>query len=396
MSLLSKKDLESLLPISGGPYVSIFLPTIRAGAEVQQNPIRFKNLVRSAQGRLQEWGMRDTDADDFLEPARRLVEDDAFWLHQSDGLAVFRSADMFKTFKLPVSFHELSVVERRFHLKPLFPLLSGDGHFYVLALSLKNIRLLSGHRFDMHEVELGDVPRSLTEALGDLTRRYTQFQVATSAKTVHRAPLSVGGGSPVFAGHGTGEDDLKAEIRKFFQIFDGRLAELDLDRRAPVVLAGVEYLLPIYRDVADTLSNIAEEALHGNAEGLRPEQIHEAAWQIVEPVFRQERDKATERFREMAGTGLASSDLQEVLPAAHDGRVESLFVPRGVRVWGSWNGEARSVSLQPEQGDGPLNGSEDLLDLAAVETYLHGGKVFAVEPQELPREGQQVAAVFRY
>jgi hypothetical protein len=395
MSLLSKKDLENLLPASGGPCVSIFLPTFRAGAEVQQNPIRYKNLIRSAQGRLQEWGMRDSEVESFLEPARRLVDDDAFWLQQSDGLAVFRSADTFKTFKLPVSFHELSVVERRFHLKPLFPLLSGDGHFYILALSLKNIRLLSGHRFEVREVELSDLPRSLTDALGDLTRRYTQFQVSTSAKTVHRAPSSVGGSAPVFAGHGTGEDDLKAEIRKFFQIFDGRLNELDVDRRAPVVLAGVEYLLPIYRGISTTFQNLLEEELHGNAEGLRPEELHEAAWEMVEPVFRQERDKASERFREMAGTGLAASDLQEVLPAAHDGRIDSLFVPRGVRAWGTWDGEARSVTLQPEQS-GPTNGSEDLLDLAAVETYLHGGKVFAVEPQELPEPGQTVAAVFRY
>jgi hypothetical protein len=198
--------------------------------------------------------------------------------------------------------------------------------------------------------------------LGDLTRRYTQFQVSTSAKTVHRAPSSVGGSAPVFAGHGTGEDDLKAEIRKFFQIFDGRLNELDVDRRAPVVLAGVEYLLPIYRDISTTFQNLLEEELHGNAEGLRSEELHEAAWELVEPVFRQERDKASERFREMAGTGLAASDLQEVLPAAHDGRVDSLFVPRGVRAWGTWDGEARSVTLQPEQSGPHQKDTRDTKD----------------------------------
>ncbi len=168
MNLIPRNELEPLLQTSGGPCVSIFLPTFRTGVETQQNLIRLKNLMRSAQERLDEWGMRGPEADEFLEPARRLVHDNSFWFNQSDGLALFRSSDMFKTFRLPVSFNELAVVENRFHLKPLFPLISDESHFYILALSLKNTRLLSGHRFGIQEVDLGDVPNSLNEALGDL------------------------------------------------------------------------------------------------------------------------------------------------------------------------------------------------------------------------------------
>jgi release factor family 3 len=383
MSLLPRKDIEPLLRTSGGPCVSIFLPTFRAGGERQQNPVRLKNVMRNIAARLEEdWGMRSPDADELLEPMKRLVEDNSFWLHQSDGLALFRSADLFKSFRLPVQLNELAVVENRFHLKPLLPLLSGDGdgHFYILSLSRKNIRLLSASRFRVDEIDLESqgIPTSFTAALGDLERRPTQFQVGTS----------------VFAGHGTAEDDLGAELRNFFERFDGALAKIDVDRRAPVVLAGVEYLLPIYRDAATTFQNICEDALAGNMEGEKPEDLHAAAWEIVEPHFLEDRRKAAERFGDLTGSGRSSSDLNEVLPAAHDGRVESLFVARGVRVWGSWNGDKRKIRFQLDQ-DGPRNGNEDLLDLAAVQTYLHGGKVFVVDPQHVP-EGNSLAAVFRY
>ena len=45
MSLISQHDLTTLSQTSGGPCVSIFMPTVRAG-ETLQNPIRFKNLLR--------------------------------------------------------------------------------------------------------------------------------------------------------------------------------------------------------------------------------------------------------------------------------------------------------------------------------------------------------------
>jgi len=398
MSLLPRKDIEPLLRTSGGPCVSIFLPTFRAGGERQQNPVRLKNVVRNVAERLEEdWGMRSPDADELLDPVKRLLDDNSFWLHQSDGLALFRSADVFKSFRLPVELNELAVVENRFHLKPLLPLLSGDGdgHFYILCLSRKNIRLLSGSHFRIEEVDLESqgVPTSFTEALGDLERRPTQFQVGTSAKTPHRFSMGKQG-APVFAGHGTAQDDLGAELRNFFERFDDALAKIDVDRKAPVVLAGVEYLLPIYRDAATTLQNICEDALTGNMEWEKPEDLHAAAWEIVEPHFLEDRRKAAERFGDLTGTGRSSTDLNEILPAAHDGRVESLFVARGVRVWGSWNQDKRKIEFQLDQ-DGPRNGNEDLLDLAAVQTYLHKGKVFVVDQQHVP-EGQALAAVFRY
>ena len=397
MSLLPRKDIEPLLRTSGGPCVSIFLPTFRAGGERQQNPIRLKNVVRNIAERLEEdWGMRSPDADELLDPVKRLVDDNSFWLHQSDGLALFLSPDTFKSFRLPVQLNELAVVEKRFHLKPLLPLLSGDGdgHFYILSLSRKNIRLLSASRFRVQEIDLESqgVPTSLTEALGDIAR--IQGQASTSSKTPHRFSMGPRGG-PIFSAHATGEENLDADLRNYFERFDDALGRIDIDRKAPVVLAGVEYLLPIYRDVATTFQNICEDALRGNMEVEKAEDLHAAAWEIVEPHFLQERRRAAERFGDLSGSGRSSTDLNLILPAAHDGRVESLFVARGVRVWGSYEGgENRKITFQSGQ-DGPRNGNEDLLDLAAVQTYLNGGKVFVVDQKDVP-EGKSLAAVFRY
>ncbi|HEX9943452.1 MAG TPA: hypothetical protein VGG03_15665 [Thermoanaerobaculia bacterium] len=383
LSVITREDIQDLLQIPGRPCVSIYMPTFRAGVETQQNPIRLKNLLRKVQERLEEQGLRPADAAELMTPVRGLVDDQAFWQTQGDGLALFFAPGLFRTYRLPTALDELAVVENRFHLKPLFTVLANGAHFYILALSLKNIRLIAATRYKAEELELPGVPRSLQEALGDLTRRYTQFQPGTSNRISR---------SPIFPGHGKAEDDLKAEILQFFNLADKALLRY-MDRDAPVVLAGVEYLLPRYKETTEH-PKVLEEGLTGNAEGLSPEELRDMAWEIVEPVLTADRRRAAERYKELLGKGRASSRYEEILPAAHDGRVDTLFVARGVRLWGSYDVQKREARIQGEQA-AQRNGSEDLLDLAAVQTFLNGGQVYAVPQAEVP-DGQAMAAIFRY
>jgi hypothetical protein len=77
--------------------------------------------------------------------------------------------------------------------------------------------------------------------------------------------------------------------------------------------------------------------------------------------------------------------------AAHDGRVDVLFVARGVERWGTFDRTARAVRIHDEERPG----SEELLDLAAVQTLRNGGTVYAVPPTDIPGNAQAVA-LLRY
>ncbi len=383
LSAVTREEIQNLLQTPGKPCVSIYMPTIRAGAETQQNPIRLKNLLRRVQERLEETGMKDTDAAELMAPVRELVDDQTFWQQQAEGLAIFRSPEVLKTFRLPTTLDENAVVENRFHLKPLFSLVNGDGRFYVLALSIQKIRLIAASRHSAEELELAGVPQSLQEALGDLTWENEQLQPRPSQRIARAA---------VYHGHGNREQNIKPEIVQFFNLADKALLKY-MDRDAPVVLAGVEYLLPRYHETTEH-PKVLQEGLTGNADGLSAEQLRDAAWEIVEPYFLEDRRRAAERYGDLSGTGRSSSRYEDILPAAHDGRIDSLFVARGVRLWGSYDLQKREVHLEEDQTT-QRNHSEDLLDLAAVQTFLNGGTVYAVPQQEIP-DGQAMAAIFRY
>lgn len=385
MKRVSRAELEALMQSRDGLCVSIYAPMIKAGAETQQNPIRFKNLLRRASEALEERGLAPRDAERFLAPAAELLDDSPFWQHQSSGLALFLAAGFFRHYRLPVEVRELAVVEDRFHLKPLLPMLSGDGRFYVLALSQNRVRLLEATRHSVRELDLGDLPTSLNEAVGyEVEETHLQFHTGTPRRTGEVVR------SAVYHGHGGGEEDTKAEIQKFFNLLDRGIGSLIADREAPLVLAGVEFLFPLYSQVSGH-PRLVEGGVPGNPDELSPEELHERAWRVVEPEFTRAQEAAEGRFRELLGTGQASGQLEEVLAAAHDGRVDTLFVALGTRRWGAFDPGRRTVELSDHNGPG----TEDLVDLAAIRTLLTGGKVYAVPAGKVPESGE-VAAVYRY
>ena len=87
--LLSQLEIERLTESYDTWHVSIYMPTHPVGAEKQQDPIRLKNALQEAEERLLESGLRKSEIEDFLAPARRLLNNTSFWNKQSDGLVLF-------------------------------------------------------------------------------------------------------------------------------------------------------------------------------------------------------------------------------------------------------------------------------------------------------------------
>jgi hypothetical protein len=382
MGVFTRAELGEIAGKYEGPCVSIFMPTHRAGKQIGQDPIRFKNLLREAEERLTDVGLRSPAIKILLEPAQELLRDSSFWRHQSNCLAVFLAESFFRFYRLPCYSEELVVITNRFHVKPLLPLLRGDGRFYVLALSQNEVRLLEGTRHSVSEVNLEDIPENIAEALryDDPEKQLQLHSIAFGGKGERAA---------IFHGHG-GVEDAKDNIERFLRQIDKGLCELLKHEKAALVLAGVDYLLHIYREVS-AYPHLIDEGVEGNPEGLSPEELHKQAWPIVKPYFEKEPREAAARYRQLAGTGRTSIDLGEIVPAAYHGKVELLFVDVGVQRWGAFDAETNTVHLRQKQDPG----SEDLLDFAAVQTLLNGGNVYAVNVEEIS-DNTPLAAVFRY
>jgi hypothetical protein len=383
MRIFTREELRTLTTSPQAPCVSIYMPTHRLATQNQQDRTRLKNLIRQAQESLLAYGLRSAEAESLLEPAANLLGAIPFWKDKRDGLVLFISPGEFRHYQLPTRFEPLVVVAHRFHIKPLLAFLGGD-EFFVLALSQNAVRLFEGSRFGLSAInDLEGVPKSLADALKyDELIKQVQF----------RTGIGVGGarGERAAMFHGQNADDTKDRILRYFRQIDQGLRDLLREEQAPLVLAGVEYLLPIYKE-ANTYQYLLDEGITGNPEGVSPEELRRQAWALVQPYFKREQQQAAARYRQLAGTGRTSRDPREIVPAAYHGRVELLFVAVGRQQWGDYDPGTNQVHLHPQV----QAGSFDILDLAATQTLLHGGAVYAAEPAAVPEEAM-LAAVLRY
>jgi hypothetical protein len=384
MDFFTMDALRSLTAPQERPCVSIYMHGVKAGDEVRQNPIRFKNLLKQAEETMVEGGYRGADVGSFLEPAYDLLVNEMFWQNLNEGFVVFISTNQTRYYRLPVAFDDMVMMGDSFYIKPLMPLLSNNGRFFLLALSQQSIRLLEGTRDSIDQIETGDLPQNLPEALRwDDPEPQLQHHAS-------EGPSTFGGKGATFHGHGVGQDDRKNDILRYFQKVDRALKGILAGESAPLVLAAVDYLHSIYHE-ANTYPNLLEKGLTGNPDLVKKEELHQEAWQIVEPLFGKEQEQAAALFQQYQGSEHATEDLASIVSAAVYGQVSHLFVETGTQMWGMFDRETGQVEFHEEQ----TPESSDLLDVAVSHTFLNGGEVYAVSPEELPASGP-AAAVLRW
>lgn len=384
MELFTHDSLRELTARQTGPCVSLFQPTHRSGPDIRQDPIRLSNLLSQIREELTAGGMRTVEARNLLAPAQALVEDGDFWRYQRGGLAMFIAPGLFHLYRVPHSLEESTVMADSFQVKPLLPLLTGDGRFFLLVLDQERSRFFDGTRSGMTEVVLPGVPMSLSEALRYEEReRQLQFHTRT-------APAAGGERQAMYHGHGVGKDDSRSDLLRFFQRVAKGVKRALHDETAPLITAGAEHLHAIYREAND-YGHLLGEGIRIDESGLSDRELHDRAWLIAAPLFRRAQQTHEERYRELAGTGLASGVITEVLSAAYYGKIEALFTALGLEAWGRFDPARNAVTIHQARQDG----DEELLNSAAVQTLLHQGAVYAVPPEQVPGGGV-VAAVFRY
>lgn len=385
MKYLTLDQIKELAQQVDSPGVSIFLPTYRTGQATQQAPIRLKNLLQDAEQQFLNSGMGPREVSALLQPAQALLGDTHFWRHQHDGLALFIAAADFHYYRLPFRVEERLIIARSYYIKPVLPLLTNNGHYYILAISQNAVRLFAGTRHSVGQIDLPDgTPESLDEALkSDDPEKQLQVRTGTSQG---------GPGAGMFHGQGPGDEEQKVRIEQYFNLVDHGLKEILRQQQAPLILAGVDYLLPIYRQVSE-YTRIMPEGITGSPEHLRPEALREQAWPIVEPYFRQETEKIVAQYQQLAGTDKAADTIAAVVAAAFFGRVDSLVLAVNSEVWGRFDRDTGEV-IQYQEGQ-PRNDHFPLLDFAAIQTLQNGGTVYALPQDEMPTKSP-VAAVFRY
>lgn len=386
MAVLSLDQLKTLVfeQRAKPDAVSIFMPTFKTGAETKQNPIVLEKLLEKAKTLLMDTVFnRAVDAERYLKPVTRLITDSEVWLHPSDGLAIFLHDNFLEYHSLPLSVSESVSVNYRFNIKPLIPAFGAESRFYVLALSQKAVRLIRCINNETQLIDLkGIVPGSLLEAkTPHRLERGLQFHTGEPARNRNTS---------VF--HGQGPDEIvKDDIKLYFQQINEGLVQKSLRNEvAPLVIAAVEYLHPIYKK-ANTYQYLFDSGIRGNPEHFTAEDLRTRALSLLRPYFETDKRNALKEYRELDGTGHTVTDIRQIVSSSNFGQVERLLIRVDSHAWGSYDENTNEVKVH----DKPESNDLDLIDLAAVNTLSNRGEVYTLKPDEIP-SAAIVGAILRH
>ena len=381
---LPEKTFEALASKYCLHCVSIYLPMFKTGKEQNERlaQANLKSCIKEVHRALAKHKLQEDEIKNYLKPIEKLIANIDLWRSPSDGLAIFLDKKNFSYYLFPISFDTQTYVADHFYLKPILPLYHEYGVYYLLELSQDYIKLYEATRYGFKDLYIEDfAPDQLEKAVGfDYKPKMLQFR---SGQAAH------GAGS--FHGHGEGKDDDKKELISFFKAIDRGIKKAITDQKAPLVLACVDQLYHLYKEV-NSYPILYDKNVGGDPEFKDKKEMHKQSWELVQEYFKRIKKSRLDSFAEWYHSAKTSHDPSEIILAAINGKIDTLFIRKGVDLFGVYNKEKNYISFDDSK---ELNNSS-LINLAAMHTFRQKGKVYELDANEMPIKEHPINALYRY
>src|SRR5216683_3430125 len=247
---------------AAGPCITLVMPI--------PNPLelaaRLRSTLRSVQKQLAE---RHTDAETaggLLAPIEQLAPNAETAHVWANSLIAFRSSGAFRHYWMRERLKDVVVVGERFEIRPLLAALAREQRFHLLAIGRHHVRLLRSTPHSTEEVRLEGIVQNMQEFL------HTRQSDHLLENRMTAGP-SVGSMQGVVFGTGSESEKEQDRFRHFLKAVERGVTKLLRRDAEPLILAGVEYDVAIYRQL-NTYPHLLEQAIHGSPEGLTAQNLH--------------------------------------------------------------------------------------------------------------------------
>jgi hypothetical protein len=373
---LSVEELKSVVT-NTGLCVTVILPMRVTPVDHMKAGIRLKRALKDIHARLEQRGFRPSDRNELLQPIFDLAETLDAEVDRGGSLVIFRAPDAFRHFFVDETLAPVAAIDDQFHVRPILPIITRDPRFCILALSQNHIRLLRCTDRESEEVTLpASTPKSFEEFL--------------ATRSPHSPPdANAEGGTAEFTST-TDRDNRDSHLFNFYRAVNKGVVEVLNGDKLPLVLAGVEYQIPIYNK-ANTYSNVVDAVVKGAPESFKGGELHKRALEAMKGYWEKDVQQALDSYEKWGGSDRVSSSIKQIVAAAHDGRIAHLFVADSAEQPGSFDESTQKVTVHAEAGPE----TEDLINAACLHTLITSGDVFVLPRNRVPH-GADIAAVLRW
>jgi len=361
-------QLGRLIASRSDASVSLYLATTTDTQGIDQARIQLGNLLKDAIAQLEAVGTPKRTLWPIEEMVQDLQDDDDFWAHQANSLAIFVTPEKLRSFRLPNRLHDMVQVADRFHLKPLLRATSVGQHAFVLALEENAVRLIEvTGDLPAVEVKVDNMPKDAASAVGTSnvnSRSYAQRK-----------------------GGGEGQ---KVLLRAYARKIDAALRPVLDGRVEPLIVAATEPMASIFRSVC-SYDHLAAGGIATSPNRMSPAELAEAARPILDGLHADLLSEVRELYRLRENEGRATTQVARAARAATFGAVDTLLVDMDEVVPGTVDETTGEITLDTE-GNAANYG---VVDEIAGRVIGAGGRVLAVRREDIPQQAS-LAAILRY
>ena len=364
----TRPELMALTASRGPAHVSFYVPTTPETQHIETARIELGNLLRQAEAQLEAAGTPKRTIWPISEQVNDLLDDDGFWTHQANGLAVLVTPDHLSSFRLPTRLEAMVQVADRFHLKPILRAVSVPLHGFVLALEENAVRLVEVFA-DMpaQEVRVPGMPTDAASAVG-------------TANVNSRS----------YSGRKGGAEGQKVLLRQYARQIDAALRPVLSGRSEPLILAAAAPLDAIYRSV-NSHPELTEAGIATSPARMTPAELGAEARKIMDALHRDRLAALAALFKTRGNEGRASTDIAQTARAATFGAVDTLIVDIDSVVPGTLADTDGAVTF----ADAASAETYGVVDEIAGRVLAAGGQVLGVRRDEVPGGGD-LAAILRF
>lgn len=335
------KKLNELKKVNAENCVTLILNTHRTAPDNQKDAIMLKNLIKEAEERLMN-SLDKKTAQTIVESLTNL-EATIDHSHNLESLVLFVNAEkeIAEYLRLPIPVVDRVIIGDTFATRDLLRAIHLTSSYYVLVLSQQKVRFIQAMNDQV-----------IKEITGPFPIENTDFHTSSSIETSD-------------AGRQTNL------IAEFFNRVDKQVNIIRKENPLPVLICTEEANFYEYLKIADEKESILETYLNGNRLEEKAGAIVKEAWPIIKEHVEKSNIERKEDLDKAVGTGRFLSDVNEIMSAIKEGKVQTLFVQQGLFQPAVL--ENGSVDLLSENDEKPKEMIDDIFDEMIEMNMNYGG-----------------------
>jgi hypothetical protein len=347
--------LKKVKDIISENCVTIILNTHRTRPDNQKDALTLKNLIKEAEVRLLN--------NESKRDAKPLIDQTIDHSHNQESLIFFVNEDMADYVRLPIEVENRVIIDNTFATRDLVRALHLESSYYVLVLSQQKVRLIEAFN-DKVVSEIGQ-PFPIDNI---------QFY------STNKAELS----------------DARRQtnlIAEFFNRVNKEVSKVRKGNPLPVLICTEESNYYEYLKIADQKMTLIETYLNKNRLDEKAQAIVTEAWGIIKNHLTEKNNARKAELQKAVSSGKFLSDVNDIWRAIFEGRIQTLFIEKGLFQPGIIKGnEIRFVS-QGDKYDKEV--VDDIYDQMIEANMNFGGDVIFLPKGELTKF-QGFGAITRY